>query len=116
MCVLKSVAYKRKSKLINYECKVVLALKKIGSSQGEQLSHMDLSLLSYDVALSDQISVATVHKPDFLLCHLEPTLLFLTYQGQLRKATQQVTEEKCTLLKKSLSDPQSQMVWLCGHS
>lgn len=52
MCVLKSVAYKLKIRLINYECKVIVALKKIASTQAEQLSHTDLSLLSNDVALS----------------------------------------------------------------
>lgn len=52
MCVLKSVAYKLKIRLINYECKVIVALKKIASSQAEQLSHTGLSLLSNDVALS----------------------------------------------------------------
>lgn len=52
MCVLKSEAYELKIKLINFECKVTVALKKIASTQAEQLSHMDLSLLSNDVALS----------------------------------------------------------------
>lgn len=60
---------------------------------------MDCSLGVMTWPFSDQISICTAHKSDFVFCRLEPPLLFLTCQGQLRKLNQQVTEEKCSFLK-----------------